>query len=295
MLQADSADCNQERANLRKLLTEKNDTLADLYRQLGILTKDTTTLGLQYRKIQDLNHELNTLYEKVIKENQDLLASSSKDKQDLAQQLDAKAKQLNQLQDQLDAKQKNLDILKDSLDEREKRVKDLQGLVAKQNSAINDLRNKVAAALIDFDKGDLNVEVKDGKVYVSMSEQLLFKSGSTAVDPKGADALKKIAEVLNKNSDFEVMVEGHTDNVPLHGFGDMKDNWDLSVLRATSIVKILTDNGLEPKRVVASGRGEYHPVADNSTPEGRARNRRTEIILSPNLDSLMNLLKGGNR
>ena len=146
-------------------------------------------------------------------------------------------------------------------------------------------------ALLGFNSDELSVEIKNGKVYVSMSDKLLFKSGSSTVEDKGKEALKLLADVLNKNTDIDILVEGHTDNVPIKT-AVYKDNWDLSVARATSIVRILTlDHKIAPTRLTASGKGEYFPRADNDTAEGRAKNRRTEIILSPKLEEIMQLLK----
>jgi chemotaxis protein MotB len=170
-------------------------------------------------------------------------------------------------------------------------VKELEDIFNKHEQTVTDLKNTIDKALAGFSSSDLTVERKNGKVYVSLSEKLLFASGSTVVDPKGKDALKKLADVLKANGDISIEIEGHTDNVPMKSASFPKDNWDLSVLRATSIVKILTtENGLDAKRVIAEGRGEFFPVADNSTTEGKAKNRRTEIILSPNLDALYNLI-----
>jgi len=134
------------------------------------------------------------------------------------------------------------------------------------------------------------VKLKDGKVYVSLSEQLLFKSGSTKVDPKGQEALKKLATVLQEQKDVNVVVEGHTDNVPMRGTGAIQDNWDLSALRATEIARLLANNGVTPARITASGRSQYVPVAANDSAPNRAMNRRTEIILTPKLDELFQIL-----
>ncbi len=149
---------------------------------------------------------------------------------------------------------------------------------------------KKQGALLGFNADELSVEIKNGKVYVSMSDRLLFKSGSAAVEDKGKQAIKLLADVLNSNPDIEILVEGHTDNVPIRT-AVFRDNWDLSVVRATSIVRVLTeDHKIAPTRVTASGRGEYFPRASNDNQEGRALNRRTEIILSPKLDEIMQLL-----
>lgn len=176
------------------------------------------------------------------------------------------------------------------LQEKARRMDELSKRLEAQNNAMTALRTKVADALVNFKAEDLTVSMKDGKVYVSLSEQLLFKSGSAAVDPKGEQALGQLATVLNANPDISVMVEGHTDTVPI-ATAQFKDNWDLSTARAASIVRLLTkDHGLDPRRVTAAGRGEFMPVASNEEEPGRARNRRTEIILIPRLEELYELI-----
>jgi chemotaxis protein MotB len=143
---------------------------------------------------------------------------------------------------------------------------------------------------MDYKADELSVYIKDGNVYVSLQEKLLFKSGSDVVDPKGKEALKSLAQVLNSSNDITVMIEGHTDNVPIKT-NLFKDNWDLSTARATSIVRILTNEfGFDPLRITASGKGQFHPVKTNDTNEGRAGNRRTEVILSPDLQEVYKLL-----
>jgi chemotaxis protein MotB len=154
---------------------------------------------------------------------------------------------------------------------------------------MDKLKNSMADALMKYKSDELTVHIKNGNVYVSLEEKLLFKSGSDVVDPKGKEALKTLAKVLNNTKDISVNIEGHTDNVPIKT-KVFKDNWDLSTLRATSIVRILTDNGFDPKRITASGRGKFHPVKTNDTATGRAGNRRTEVILSPDLKELYKLL-----
>lgn len=170
------------------------------------------------------------------------------------------------------------------------RVNELEHVLNSKDSIMNNLKKKIAEALEGFSTSDLTIERKNGKVYVSMADKLLFKSGSAEVDVKGKEALKKLAEVLARNKDIQVMVEGHTDNDKLAHDTYPKNNWDLSVLRATAIVKIITDNKVEANRVIAAGRGEYFPVADNAQKEGRAKNRRTEIILTPKLDELVKII-----
>jgi len=173
--------------------------------------------------------------------------------------------------------------------EQAKRLKDLQKLIQSQKDIVQKLKNTVADALINFKPDELSVSIKDGKLYVSLQEKLLFKSGSAVVDPKGKEALKSLAAVLNSTKDISIMIEGHTDNVPFKG--KFEDNWSLSTERATSIVRILIkDYKVDAHNIIASGRSEYYPVAKNTTAEGKAKNRRTEIILSPDLSELFKLI-----
>lgn len=174
--------------------------------------------------------------------------------------------------------------------EREKALKEMKAIISRQDSITNRLNATLRNALLGFNSDELSVEVKNGKVYVSMSDKLMFKSGVAEMEPKGTEALKLLADVLVKNPDIDVLVEGHTDNIPIKT-AMYKDNWDLSVARAASVVRTLTISyKVSPKQVTPAGRGEFFPKGDNATPEGRAKNRRTEIILSPKLDEVMNLL-----
>lgn len=176
------------------------------------------------------------------------------------------------------------------LDAEQKRLWDLRKLLQQQRDAVESLRKKMADALVGFNSNELQVFVKNGRVYVSLQEGLLFPSGSAVVNPKGKQALGTLAQVLNSNPDINVVVEGHTDSIPIHG--KFQDNWDLSTARANAISRILIDSyQVDPTRITASGKSKYDPVDSNDTPEGRQRNRRTEIILAPKLDQLMQLLQ----
>jgi len=210
----------------------------------------------------------------------------------LRQQIGDLNKKIDDLQNQSGLTQNQLNQSKEQIAEQRRRLAQLQALMDQQKRAIQDIRKKMSDALVGFNSKDLTVSIKNGKVYVSLSENLLFPSGSATVNPKGKEALGKLAEVLNTNPDITVDIEGHTDSVPIHG--RYPDNWALSVARSTAIVRILTtDYRVDPVRVVASGHSLYDPVQTNSTPEGRALNRRTEIILSPKLDELYKLLESG--
>lgn len=173
------------------------------------------------------------------------------------------------------------------LAEKEAKMAELEALVDAQKDAVMALHQEVCSALKCFTPEELTIDVREGKLYVSLSDQLLFDSGSDQVNKRGAEAIEALAQVLS-NSDLEVMVEGHTDNVPIRT-AKYKDNWDLSVHRASSVTRILTDKGIDPDRVIASGRGEHKPIASNDTPEGRKLNRRTELVLAPKLDKLWEL------
>jgi chemotaxis protein MotB len=171
-----------------------------------------------------------------------------------------------------------------------KRLKSLQDIIQNEKDVMTRLKNSITDALLNYKTDELNIYIRDGKVYVSLEEKLLFKSGSDVVDIKGKEALKSLAKVLNGTSDITVLVEGHTDNVPIKT-KLFEDNWDLSTARATSIVRILTkDYGFDSNRITASGRGQFHPIKSNDTVAGRAGNRRTEIILSPDLKEIYQLL-----
>ena len=181
-------------------------------------------------------------------------------------------------------------MTKNQLEAEQKRLWDMRKLLEEQRQSVEGLRKKMADALTGFNSNELQVFVKNGRVYVSLQENLLFPSGSAVVNPKGKQALGTLAQVLNSNPDINVVVEGHTDSIPIRG--KYEDNWALSTARATAIVRLLTEvNKVDPTRVTASGRSKYEPVDSNDTPEGRQRNRRTEIILAPKLDQLMQLLQ----
>jgi chemotaxis protein MotB len=176
------------------------------------------------------------------------------------------------------------------LEAEQQRLWDLRKVLQQQREAVENLRKKMSDALVGFNSNELQVFVKNGRVYVSLQENLLFPSGSAVVNPKGKQALGTLAQVLNVNPDINVVVEGHTDSVPIHG--KYEDNWALSTARSTAIARILIDSyQVDPTRITASGRSKYEPVDSNDTPEGRQHNRRTEIILAPKLDQLMQLLQ----
>jgi chemotaxis protein MotB len=201
-----------------------------------------------------------------------------------AAQMDEKERSLNELNARL---QQSADDIRT----KEARLNELESVLARQDSVVRALRSTVSNALLGFEGQGLTIEIKNGKVYVSLEESLLFASGSTTVDRRGANALGELAKVLERNPDINVLIEGHTDDVPLRPGAQIRDNWDLSVLRATAIVRILMSNSkIDPRRLTAAGRGEYMPIDPAKTAEARRKNRRTEIILTPRLDELFQII-----
>jgi chemotaxis protein MotB len=193
---------------------------------------------------------------------------------------------------QLNSTNAQLNATNAQIAEQRRHLEQLQALIDQQQKATEALRKKIADALVGFNSNELTVTMKNGRVYISMAEGLLFPSGSAVVNPKGKEALSKVATVLNASKDINIDIEGHTDSLPIHT-KMYEDNWALSTARATSIAHVLIDEyEVVPAKLVASGRSEYDPIATNSTPAGRALNRRTEIILEPKLDELMELMDG---
>lgn len=234
--------------------------------------------------------KLGELYKELISQYTDLSQVSDADAKNLSEQLQKVGKLMQELEQKdraLAQDQNKIDRLTVSLDEREKKLRDLESKIQEKEQATELLRKKVTEALNSFKKaGDLSVEMKDGKVYVSMNENLVFKSGSYQIDEKGKTALESLANVIKEQTDLTIYVEGHTDNIPYNGKGVLKDNWDLSVLRSTNILKYLVDRGVDPKKLIASGRGEHNPKVENADSPSRAKNRRIEIIISPDLQEL---------
>ena len=238
--------------SLQGLLTDCRNTGNQMSVQIKNLMRDTTKMGNSIRQYQSMLNVNMTEQEK-----------------------------LNAL----------LNQKKNELNERERTINELQQMINAQNEKVRKLLSSVKDALLGFSSDELTVREKDGKVYVAMSDKLLFQSGSARLDKRGEEALGKLAEVLNKQTDIDVFIEGHTDNKPINTV-QFKDNWDLSVIRAASVVRILIKTyNVNPLQIQPSGRGEYMPVDDNETAEGRSKNRRTEIIMAPKLDKLFQMLQ----
>lgn len=274
-------------ADRDSLLAKANADLQKLDDQSKKLASDTTVLGQDVRATSAKLEGMNKEYEQLNSYYKNLLTSSGKLNRDMAQQQE----QLLAIQQNLERTRKTNDSLSVSLAEREKKVRELENVMAAKDKAVQDLKDNISKALLNFKENDLTVNVKNGKVYVSLAEQLLFASGSTNVDAKGVSALQQLAKAVKDQRDIHIMVEGHTDNVPVSKKSPyMQDNWDLSVMRATAITKILTKAGVAPNQITAAGKGEFVPLAPNTTDPNKQKNRRTEIIITPNLDELFKIL-----
>lgn len=240
------------------------------------------------RKYKDLESTHDALLRGNARETRRLLNELQTTQEDLAR----KQQLLKELQANVTGQRQDVNRLQAELEARNARLMEMEDMLYQKDRVLDDLREKVADALLGFEGQGLTVTRKDGKVYVSLDEKLLFKSGSTVVDPNGVRALKQLAVVLANNRDIDIMIEGHTDDVPFRKGSSIKDNWDLSVMRATSIVRILLDgSGIDPTRLTVAGRGEFLPVDSASTTEARRKNRRTEIILSPDLSEIFKILE----
>ena len=275
-LQLSKNQCDSSLANLDR-------KFKDISNKADNLKSDTASIGGELRRMQRNFVQLDKSY------NQ-LLTNSANEAASLSRDLKRKEEELGKLETNLNTSRLQVEALNKNLKEREKRVAELEKVLADKEQATKDLNDKVNKALLGFKGKDLTVEVKNGKVYVSLSEQLLFKSGRYDVDAKGQDAIRKLAVVLKDNPDISVAVEGHTDDVPMLPGSLLKDNWDLGALRATSITKILTAEGVTGFRLSANSRGEFSPLDPSRTTEARTKNRRTEIILTPKLDELFKIL-----
>ena len=254
--------------------------LAQSQKETAVLRDDSSQLANQNSSLQG---NISTLKDQVVTLQNNI--------NDLNGKVSALSNQNNQLGQQTSEQQNKLSQSKEDLQQQKQKLEELQNLLNQQKAASEGLKDKMAEALKGFNSNDLSVYQKDGKVYVSLSEKLLFPSGSAVVNPQGVDALSKLAAVLNLDSTVAVDIEGHTDSIPIRG--RYQDNWDLSTARANSIVRILVNTyKVDPKRVISSGHSYYEPVASNSTTEGRAKNRRTDVILSPKLDEMYKLLGG---
>jgi len=298
--------CKNEREELwteNEKLTVKNTEL-----EAGLELEKTTKERMEERGLENAeelknlkarHNQLNTRYEKLEETHQALISDSDAETRSLMAKLENTQKdlyqrenQLNQTQNKLDHDREELVKIKKELDTQNAQLIELQNILNRKDAEAEALKQKLSLALMGFENQGLTITKKNGKVYVSLDEKLLFASGSTEVDPQGRNALNKLAGVLEQNPTINIMIEGHTDDVPIIAGSKYIDNWDLSVQRATAIIRILLDgSSINPKRLTAAGRGEFLPVEQGKTVVTRQKNRRTEIILAPNLDEVFELLE----
>jgi len=282
---------NRELTTKSAQLTEEAGRLADeLETVQADLTRSRDEVSRLTTRYDDLQRAQKELVEGKAQETQRLLAELRQAQTDLKQREDL----MRDLEMNLDTKKATLEELTYELERRNKRLAELERMLDAQQKAVKALKDKVSEALFGFENNGLTVTMKNGQVYVSMDDKLLFKTGSYEIDANGRNALRKLGTLLEKNPDVTITIEGHTDDVPYRAAPGQQilDNWDLSVKRATTVVRVLTqDTHINPKRLVASGRSEYMPVDTKKTPDARQKNRRTEIILTPDLTDLYKILE----
>ena len=273
--------------------------LASLEAEIVTVQDDISTVQGERDKAVDEYNRILSKYNELQNAQEDLIRGNVKETQKLLSELQAaqenlqrKEDLLRQLEQNLDTKKASLDELTFELEKRNERLAELEKILDAQKQIVQDLKSKVSEALLGFENNGLTVTMKNGKVYVSLDEELLFKSASWDIDANGRNALRKLAGVLERNPDIQVTIEGHTDNVPYNpGSSQLKDNWDLSVKRATTVVRVLLEGSkIDAKRLTASGRSEYLPVDERNTTDARQKNRRTEIVLTPDLTELYSLI-----
>lgn len=294
-LESRNADLLRENREMNKDLENFRTSSQNLEKELTRLKTDFETITTErndlMQKLETLQKNYSSLedsYDALEQNSSAAIAENSRQNRELLAQLDEKEAALIQEKNRLEKLQKDLAI-------RSQRIDELESVIAAKDAKMNALKNAVSNALTNFEGKGLSVEQRDGKVYVSMENKLLFESGSWAVNSEGRKAVQQLGTVLAQNPDIAVLIEGHTDNVPYGGSGQLKDNWDLSTKRATSIVQILRENSnIDPQNLTAAGRGEYAPVASNSSEAGKAKNRRIEVILTPKLDEITKLLNETN-
>jgi len=256
-----------------------------LYNALEFLRKENDKLARRY---EDLSSSHDALLQGNARETTRLLNQLQAAQEDLQK----KEERLRALDQTVSSERQDITRLRAELEARNAKLNELENILFRKDSAVNALKESVSKALLGFEGQGLTVQMKNGKVYVSLDEKLLFRSGSTSVDPKGVQALQKLSKVLESNRDVNIMIEGHTDDVPFTKGASIKDNWDLSVMRATSVVRILLEgSSIDAARLTAAGHGEFMPVDPSKTTEARTKNRRTEIILTPKLDELLKILE----
>lgn len=284
-LKQENRKLSEENESLLSAKTAAENELKQLQSAYDEAVAERDRLQSDYNAVKANLDNLKASYDALEKNSSAAIAANSQKNRELLAQLEAKEQALA-------AENQRLESLKKALEDRSNRVAELEKVIADKDAAMTALKNAISRALTDFEGKGLTVEQRDGKVYVSMENKLLFNSGSWAVGTEGRRAVQQLGSVLGQNPDIAVLIEGHTDNVPYKGDGQLSGNWDLSTKRATAIVNILRENAaINPENLTAAGRGEFAPIATNDTAEGKAKNRRIEVILTPKLDELSKLLK----
>lgn len=283
-LKKENRNLQTEFEDLKKAHNKLNNEYDDLIQSYEAAKSEAAQLTSELEVLASKYDNLQNSYDALESNSSATIAENSKKNRELLAQLEAKEQALA-------FENQRLETLKKQIEDREKRINELEGVIAAKEASMRNLKDAISRALTDFEGNGLTVEQRDGKVYVSMENKLLFKSGSWAVGTEGRRAVEQLGSVLAQNPDIAILIEGHTDNVPYTGSGQLKGNWDLSTKRATAIVNILRENNsIKPENLTAAGRGEFAPVASNDTAAGKAKNRRIEVILAPKLDELSKLL-----
>lgn len=291
-LEKESVELRKNKSSLEQQLESVSKDLADCNEATNQLRADTARLGREVRKLNRNYADLNRSYEFLLENNNALLTNSARENKLMLERLQDLDMKLQDKQDSLDTEREALIELTDRLEKREARVRELESIISKQDSTVNYIQSLVTDALRNYEGKGLTVENRNGKVYVSLDNRLLFQSAQWSLNDGAKEALQSLASVLAENPELNITVEGHTDSDAFRGRTAVEDNWDLSVMRATAVVKELTSKeGVDPSRIIASGRGEFFPLVENDTDENKAKNRRTEVIITPDLSALSDLLK----
>ncbi|MGB5942672.1 MAG: OmpA family protein [Leeuwenhoekiella sp.] len=283
-LQEENIDLRKDLASAEKERKQYKQEAESLKERLYTIEAERNDLINKYAAAKANLETLQESYDALEANSSAQIAENSQKNRELIAELDEK-------QAALAEERTRLEKLQRELSDRSQRVDELESMIAAKDAKMRSLKDAISKALVDYEGNGLTVEQRDGKVYVSLENKLLFDSGSWNVGTQGRKAVQQLGEVLAQNPEISVLIEGHTDNVPYGGSAAVKDNWDLSTKRATAIVSILEQNAdIDPKNLTAAGRGEFAPVATNSTAEGKAKNRRIEVILTPKLDEVTRLL-----
>lgn len=286
-MQAEVDAANAKARDAQASYDELRSSVDEDQKRLVRLQQDTTILGTSLRQMTGQYDKINSLNNELLEKYNRLMAGQGNENRKLLSDLEATRLDLLKREDTLAVMSKQMSDKQAALAEREAQLAELQAELAAKDAAMKSLKDRVSTALTGFEGKGLTVEQRNGRIYVSMDNKLLFSSGSYAIDAKGRDLITKLATAIENEPELNVLVEGHTDTDKVTGAGVVKDNWDLSVMRATSVVRIMQETSkMDPVRITAAGRGEYIPV----DPADKAKNRRIEIILAPDLKELMKLV-----